>query len=37
MNIREYVKSLLQKYRLKEVKIKELKQIYELRQVKRSN
>ncbi len=37
MNIREYVKSLLQEYRLKEVKIKELKEIYELRQTKRSN
>ena len=37
MNIREYVKSLLQDYRTKELKIKELKEIYELRQTKRSN
>lgn len=37
MNIREYVKSLLREYRQKEIKIKELKEIYELRQAKRSN
>lgn len=37
MNIREYVKDLIKKYRQKEIKIKELKEIYELRQSKRSN
>lgn len=37
MNIREYVKDLIKEYRQKEIKIKELKEIYELRQVKRSN
>lgn len=37
MNIREYVKDLIKEYRQKEIKIKELKEIYELRQAKRSN
>jgi len=37
MSIREYVKDLIKEYRQKEIKIKELKEIYELRQAKRSN
>lgn len=37
MNIRGYVKDLIKEYRQKEIKIKELKEIYELRQAKRSN